>query len=116
MTTRLNEIDIEDDIENFVDNYMGDDKEETSIVSVRSLVDPQMAGRMFVQRGDETGQWKSKYFVLMKKFNRLYCFDNEDSERQRDIIDLNSSSIHTLDIVIFLKKIVSKLLQHFQTL
>jgi hypothetical protein len=34
----------------------------------------------------------------------LYCFDNEDSERQRDIIDLNSSSIHTLDYSYFLKK------------
>jgi len=104
MSTRLNEIDIEDDIEDFVDNYMCDDKEKSSDVSVRSLIDPQMAGRMFVQRGDETGQWKSKYFVLMKKFNRLYCFDNEDSERQRDIIDLNSSSIHTLDFSYFLKK------------
>ncbi|KAG4089366.1 hypothetical protein H8356DRAFT_1719349 [Neocallimastix lanati (nom. inval.)] len=104
MSTRLNEIDIEDDIENFVDNYMQDDKEKSSVVSVRSLVDPQMTGRMFVQRGDETGQWKSKYFVLMKKFNRLYCFDNEDSERQRDTIDLNSSSIHTLDYSYFLKK------------
>jgi len=91
---------------------MCDDKEKSLEVSVRSLIDPQMAGRMFVQRGnylnkifiynikikynkkkykykilyhifdiikgDETGQWKSKYFVLMKKFSRLYCFDNED--------------------------------------
>jgi len=104
MSTRLNEIDIEDDIEDFVDNYMCDDKEKSMEVSVRSLIDPQMAGRMFVQRGDETGQWKSKYFVLMKKFSRLYCFDNEDSERPRDIIDLNSSSIHTLDYSYFLKK------------
>jgi len=30
---------------------MQDDKEKSSVVSVRSLVDPQMTGRMFVQRG-----------------------------------------------------------------
>jgi len=30
---------------------MCDDREKASNVSVRSLVDPQMAGRMFVQRG-----------------------------------------------------------------
>jgi len=46
---------------------MGDDKEETSIVSVRSLVDPQMAGRMFVQRGPNLS-----LYIKIFNFNTYY--------------------------------------------
>jgi len=49
-----------------------------SDISVRSLINPEKAGRMNVHKDTGSMEWKTRYFVLMSKHFRLYCFESED--------------------------------------
>jgi hypothetical protein len=92
----LKDIDVSGDIEDFTHDYMYSFNHDSDI-SVRSLINPEKAGRMDVHKDIGSMEWKSRYFVLMSKHFRLYCFESEDSEKPKEIIDLNNVSIHLLD-------------------
>jgi len=92
----LKDIDISNDIESFTQNYMYSFNHDTDI-SVRSLINPEKAGRMNFHKDTGTMEWRSRYFVLMSKHFRLYSFESEDSVMPKEIIDLNDVSIHLLD-------------------
>jgi len=49
-----------------------------SDISVRSLINPEKAGRMNFHKDTGSMEWKSRYFVLMSKHFRLYSFESED--------------------------------------
>ncbi|KAJ3189773.1 Ras GTPase-activating protein 1 [Gaertneriomyces sp. JEL0708] len=97
-TDRLTHIDINEDVEAFVDSHMIDEpgKKEHN-VSVSMLVNPVKAGRMLLKRGDFIAGWKSRYFVLMAENGLLYCFDDEAALKPREVITLHMCSIHPLD-------------------
>ncbi|ORX82729.1 hypothetical protein BCR32DRAFT_292449 [Anaeromyces robustus] len=92
----LKDIDVAGDIEDLTQNYMYSFNHDTDI-SVRSLINPEKAGRMNVHKDTGSMEWRSRYFVLMEKHFRLYCFESEDSTQPREIIDLNDVSVHLLD-------------------
>jgi len=92
----LKDIDVAGDLEDFTQNYMYSFNHDSDI-SVRSLINPEKAGRMNIHKDTGSMEWKSRYFVLMSKHFRLYCFESEDSIKPKEIIDLNNASIHLLD-------------------
>ncbi|ORX55529.1 hypothetical protein BCR36DRAFT_188243, partial [Piromyces finnis] len=92
----LKDIDVPGDIDNFTQQYMYSFNHDSDI-SVRSLINPEKAGRMNVHKDSGSMEWKTRYFVLMSKHFRLYCFESEDSVKPKEIIDLNDVSIHLLD-------------------
>eukprot|EP00833_Pecoramyces_ruminatium_P015329 jgi/Orpsp1_1/1189361/evm.model.d7180000071428.1 len=73
----LKDIDVSGDLEDFTQNYMYSFNHDSDI-SVRSLINPEKAGRMNVHKDTGSMEWKSRYFVLMSKHFRLYCFESED--------------------------------------
>ncbi|KAJ3291664.1 Ras GTPase-activating protein 1 [Borealophlyctis nickersoniae] len=93
----ITDIDVAEDIEDFVENHMTDDamiKSEagSSVQSLKAL----KAGKMFIKRGDFISGWKTKYFVLSDD-GALYCFDNEEATKPREVISLHNSAVHNLD-------------------
>ncbi|TPX70902.1 hypothetical protein SpCBS45565_g01494 [Spizellomyces sp. 'palustris'] len=98
VTERLQQIDLEEDIEEFVDTHMVDEPgKKGHNVSVSMLLNPVKAGRMLLKRGDFIAGWKSRYFVLMEEEQELYCFDNEAALKPREVISLKHSAVHRLD-------------------
>jgi len=73
----LKDIDVSGDIEEFTQNYMYSFNHDSDI-SVRSLINPEKAGRMDVHKDTGSMEWKSRYFVLMSKHFRLYCFESDE--------------------------------------
>lgn len=92
----LTTIDITHDM-SIITNHLTTLETDFNQVSVRSLVNPLKAGRVFVKRGDTAAGWISNYFVLMGEEKVLYCFDGEDSESPREVIDLKACQVYSLD-------------------
>ncbi|KAJ3016285.1 Ras GTPase-activating protein 1 [Thoreauomyces humboldtii] len=94
---RLASVSVLDDIEEFADTHMVDEPgAQGRNVSVAVLLNPVMAGRMLVKRGDFVAGWKTRYFVLMDD-GLLYCFDNEAAVKPREVVSLPHSAVHHLD-------------------
>ncbi|KAI9091796.1 hypothetical protein DFS34DRAFT_653256 [Phlyctochytrium arcticum] len=94
----LSEAEVVQDMAIFEKYHLGNQEErmDVSTVSVRSLVNPLKAGRVYVKRGDTVNGWATNYFVVMND-GLLYCFDGEDSEQPVEVVSLNRGQIWSID-------------------
>ncbi|TPX63672.1 hypothetical protein SpCBS45565_g06426 [Spizellomyces sp. 'palustris'] len=93
----MSSIDTQKDIVIFEQNHTGRaERVDFNTVSVRSLLNPLKAGRVYIKRGDTVSGWTTNYFVIMDD-GILYCFDHEDSESPREVVTLSRGQVWSLD-------------------
>ncbi|KAJ3188942.1 Ras GTPase-activating protein 1 [Gaertneriomyces sp. JEL0708] len=94
---QLAQIDVSKDISLFADVHFKSEERDFNTVSVRSLLNPLKAGRVYVKRGDNSPGWTGNYYVLMAEDRLLYGFDGEDSESPTEIITLSACQVYSVD-------------------
>ncbi|ORY43326.1 hypothetical protein BCR33DRAFT_258094 [Rhizoclosmatium globosum] len=80
-------IDVQRIVDQFVDTVISKDIEirKTSATSIRDLKTSTKAGKLYVKRNDSPlSPWSIQYSVL--KNNRLYMFENAESEQPKEVI------------------------------
>ncbi|KAJ3344112.1 Ras GTPase-activating protein 1 [Gonapodya sp. JEL0774] len=99
----LDGIDGREDLETFLEMHVNTEELQDHKISARTLINPKISGRVDVASSDDES-WKPRFLVLMGEEKRLYCFNAEDSDKPRFIVDL-SRRVHVspLDESLFAK-------------
>ena len=63
--------------------------------SIKNLTNIVRKGRLGLKRGDQTAGWGTLYFAVTSE-KKMYCFDDEDSEEAREMIDLSKFSVYSI--------------------
>ncbi|KXS19801.1 hypothetical protein M427DRAFT_143104 [Gonapodya prolifera JEL478] len=78
----LNNIDVKDDLDSFLEMHVNTEELQDHKISVRNLMNPRISGRVELCMAEDES-WKPRFMVLMGEEKRLYCFLAEDSNRPK---------------------------------
>ncbi|KAI9197188.1 uncharacterized protein BJ171DRAFT_229349 [Polychytrium aggregatum] len=111
---QIMDIDVADDVQQFVDNYsLGDEIDQVLLKITPKELDHFKADYVDYKRGESRFGWKQVYAVISLERRMLYIFKSEEAVKARDVIDLRPAYAYSVHESFFdCKNVVQIIYKH----